>query len=358
MATESLLFQNERMKKYGLLVLICTTLGLLFFVYIFYSNQGRFPSIQLEAEEYLACTLITNLAGFLAWKLDKQLDGWIHWRSHFLLRFLSGFLLNGIVVIVFVITSTLLILDSSQQDMIKLGILLAIALFIYEIFYGLFYSYRYYAKTQIEQMQLDRLQLELQFESLKNQISPHYLFNCLNTVSSLLFKDTFIAEQFIRRMADTFRYVIDNQKQKLVTVREEIEFVKAYYFLLQVRYEQHLNLNINLPKNLFNTCIPPMTLQLLVENAVKHNKISKEFPLTIYISAQDNTRILVSNSKTVSEKAVSFQIGLNNIINRYHYFSSEKVIIKDEARYTVILPVIKSLEQTEKFQTQATPQLA
>jgi cytochrome bd-type quinol oxidase subunit 2 len=142
MATESLLFQNERMKKYGLLVLICTTLGLLFFIYIFYSNHGRFPSIQLEAEEYLACTLITNLAGFLAWKLDKQLDRWIHWRSHFLLRFLSGFLLNGIVVIVFVITSTLLILDSSQQDMIKLGILLAIALFIYEIFYGLFYSYR------------------------------------------------------------------------------------------------------------------------------------------------------------------------------------------------------------------------
>ncbi|MDZ7649875.1 MAG: histidine kinase [Cytophagales bacterium] len=150
----------------------------------------------------------------MPWKLDKQLDRWIHWRSHFLLRFISGFLLNGIVVIAFVIVSTLLILKSSEQDMIKLGILLAIALFIYEIFYGLFFSYIYYAKTQVEQMQLNRLQLELQFESLKNQISPHYLFNCLNTVSSLLFKDTFyLPSRFIRRMADTFRYVIDNQKQ-------------------------------------------------------------------------------------------------------------------------------------------------
>jgi two-component system, LytTR family, sensor kinase len=342
MASFSNTLQNRSMKKYGLLALICTTLGLLFFIYIFYSNHGRFPSLYLEADEYLICTVITNLAGFIAWQVDKILDRWIHWRSHFLVRFISGFILNGILVLVFAITASLILLESRTEDMIKLGIQLAISLFIYEIFYGLFYSYQYYAKTQVEQMRLDRLQLELQFESLKNQISPHYLFNCLNTVSSLLFKDTSMAEQFIRRMADTFRYVIDNQKQKLVTVREEIEFVKAYYYLLQVRYEQHLTLEINLPKNLFNTYIPPMTLQLLVENAVKHNKISKDHPLLVYISAQDNTRILVSNSKTVLEKSESFQIGLNNITSRYQFFSNEKVIIKNEERFTVILPVIKS----------------
>jgi two-component system, LytTR family, sensor kinase len=329
------------MKKYGLLVLICTVLGLLFFFYIFYSNHGRFPSLQLEADEYLICTLITNLCGFIAWQVDKLLDRWLHWRSHFLARFISGYLLNGILVLGFALTANLILLRARTEDMIKLGILLALALFIYEIFYGLFYSYQYYAKTHVEQMRLDRLQLELQFESLKNQISPHYLFNCLNTVSSLLFKDTFMAEQFIRRMADTFLYVLDNQKQKLVTVSEEIEFVKAYYYLLRARYEQHLSLEFNLPKNLLNTFIPPMTLQLLVENAVKHNKISKEHPLLIYISAQDNTHILVSNSKTASEKGESFQIGLTNIISRYQFFSTEKVVIRNESHFTVVLPVIK-----------------
>ncbi len=335
------------MKKYGLLVLICTALGLVFFIYIFYSNKGHFPSLQLEADEYLICTLTTNLAGFLAWQIDKVLDRWISWRSYFLARFISGFLLNGIVVIAFAVSANLFLLEARTEDMIKLGILLAITLFIYEIFYGLFYSFQYYAKTQVEQMRLDRLQLELQFESLKNQISPHYLFNCLNTVSSLLFNDTFMAEQFIRRMADTFRYVIDNQKQKLVTVREEIEFVKAYYYLLQVRYEQHLTLEINLPKNLYNTFIPPMTMQLLVENAVKHNKISKEHPLLVYISAQDNTRLLVSNSKTITEKGESFQIGLKSITSRYQFFSSEKIIIKNDERFTVILPVIKNSTKEE-----------
>jgi two-component system, LytTR family, sensor kinase len=335
------IFQNRFMKKFGLLAIICTSLGVLFFIYIFYSNHGRFPSLKLEAYEYLICIVITNVAGFLAWQTDKLLDRWIHWRTHFLARFLSGFLINGILVLAFAITANLLLLEARTEDVIKLGILLAISLFIYEIFYGLLYSYQFYAKTQVEHMRLDRLQLELQFESLKSQISPHYLFNCLNTVSSLLFKDTFMAEQFIRRMADTFRYVIDNQKQKLVTVREEIEFVKAYYYLLQVRYEQHLALEFNLPKSLYDTFIPPMTLQLLVENAVKHNKISKENPLLIYISAQDNTRIIVANSKTVAEKRESFQIGLTTITSRYQFFTEEKIIIKDEARFTVIIPVLK-----------------
>lgn len=347
MSTLPKLFQNRPMKKYGLLVGICTSLGLMFFIYIFYSNNGHFPSLQVEADAILICAVITNLAGFTAWQVDKILDRWINWRNHFLFRFISGFIVNGTLVLLFSISASKLLLAMSNNDMIKLGILLALTLFIYEIFYGLFYSYRYYAKNQVEEMRLDRLQLELQFESLKTQISPHYLFNCLNTVSSLLFKDTVIAEQFIRRMADTFRYVIDNQKQKLVTVREEVEFVKAYYYLLQVRYEQHLTLEINLPKNLYNTFIPPMTLQLLVENAVKHNRISREQPLLIYISAQDNTRILVSNSKTTTEKSESFQIGLTNIVSRYQFFTTEKVVVKNETRFMVVLPVLKDIHSKQ-----------
>lgn len=334
-------FPRIFMKKYSTLVLICTLLAVVFFLYIFYSAKGRFPSLKFEAYEFIVFTLIINIAAFIAWQFDKVLDTWIDWRTHFLLRFISGFFLNGILVLLLCITASVLLLEIRNDDVIRMGILLIITLFISEIFYGLFYSYRYYAKTQVEAMQLERLQLELQFNSLKTQISPHYLFNCLNTVSSLLFKDTVMAEQFIRRMAETFRYVIDNQKEKLVSVSEEIEFVKAYYYLLQARYEQHVTLEVNLPKNLLHTLIPPMTLQLLVENAVKHNKISKEQPLLIYISALDNTRIIVSNSKTATTPTASLQVGLQNIINRYQFFTSEKVAIKNEGRFTVTLPVIK-----------------
>lgn len=334
------------MKKYGTLLLACTLLGILFFVYIFYSAEGKFPSLKFEAYEFVVFTTILNLTALIAWRFDRMLDKWIDWRTHFLLRFISGLFLNGVLVLALSITASILLLDIRNDDVIRMGILLIITLFISEIFYGLFYSYRYYAKTQVEAMRLERLQLELQFSSLKTQISPHYLFNCLNTVSALLFKDTMMAEQFIRRMADTFRYVIDNQKEKLVTVSKEVEFVKAYYYLLQARYEQHLMLEINLPKNLYHTLIPPMTLQLLVENAVKHNKISKEQPLLIYISAQDNTQLIVSNSKTTATRVESLQIGLNNIISRYRFFTSGKVTVKNEVRFTVTLPVIKAFSKT------------
>ena len=217
-----------------------------------------------------------------------------------------------------------------------------ISVSIYEIFYGLFYSYHHYAVTQAGQLRSDRWQLELQFESLKSQISPHYLFNCLNTVSSLLYKDARIAEEFIRRMADTFRYVLVHQKQKLVTLREELDFVKSYYFLLQVRYEYHLQLEINIPQNILESMIPPMTLQLLVENAVKHNAISKEQPLLVYISAKDNTCLLISNTKTsIIKPRTSFNVGLDNIHKRYGFFTSQKVVVRDEERFLVQLPVLK-----------------
>ena len=191
-------------------------------------------------------------------------------------------------------------------------------------------------------LQSDRWQLELQFESLKSQISPHYLFNCLNTVSSLLYRDSRIAEEFVRRMADTFRYVLGNQKHKLVTLREELEFVKAYYFLLQVRYEYHLQLEINIPQNILDSWIPPMTLQLLVENAVKHNAISKDQPLLVYLGAKDNTHLIVYNTKTQSVKPLtSFRVGLENIHMRYSFFTSEKVVVQNAEKFQVHLPIIK-----------------
>jgi LytS/YehU family sensor histidine kinase len=237
-----------------------------------------------------------------------------------------------------------------HEEIWKLGILLLISIFLYEIFYGWLYSYRYFATVQVEQLQSERLQMELQFESLKSQISPHYLFNCLNTISSLLYNDDGTAEEFIRRMADTFRYVISNQQKQLVTLQEEIEFVKAYYYLLQVRYQSHLQLEVNLPSNLMNSYVPPLAVQILVENAVKHNEISKTHPLFIYLSAQDNTFINISSTKTIkSQSAQSFKIGLENIKSRYRYFTDEKVVIKDQDKFVVQLPVIKAHRLSAKL---------
>ncbi len=333
------------MKKYILLTLGCIALGCLSFMYIQYSMTGAFPSPATRVKEYFVAAAFTIVLGFIIFHADKLLDRLIHWKNNFLLRFISGLGANMIILVAFQTTVSNWLLARNAEETLKLIILFIIIVFIYEIFYGLFFSYRYYAVTQAEQLRSERWQLELQFESLKSQISPHYLFNCLNTVSSLLYKDTHVAEEFIRRMADTFRYVLAHEKQKLVTLREEIEFVKAYYFLLQVRYEYHLQLEINLGQNVLDSMIPPMTLQLLVENAVKHNAISKDQPLLVYISAVDNTSLQVFNTKTRSVKpTTSFKVGLDNIHKRYSFFTSEKVLVRDEEKFMVQLPILRNVQ--------------
>jgi len=340
---------GKAIRKVVLLVLACTVLGLLFFLYLHYSKTGRLPSYPFQNDLILQAIIGTNLLGLLVFQTDPLLNRLLNWKTNFLLRFLTGFIVNVALAVSVIILAGAFFLKSEFEELWKLSILFTIGIFIYEIFYGWFFSYRYYAVTQVEQLRGERWHLELQFESLKSQISPHYLFNCMNTISSLLYKDSHMAEEFIRRMADTFRYVLSNQKQKLVSLREEVEFVKAYYYLLQVRYEHHLRLEINLPKNLLDTRIPPMALQMLVENAVKHNLISKEQPLLVYISAQDNTYVNVTSTKTVAIQSVtSFRVGLDNIRNRYQFFTREKIVVKDDDKFTVQLPVIRPKPLTAK----------
>lgn len=333
---------RRKFQTYTLLVIISSVLAIFIFVFVHYSQTGYFPSIKLQGIRYLQAIGTTIVLALIIFSIDKFLDRLIHWQRSFILRFITGFIVNGLLTVILLSTLGALVININSEEFLKLILLFVITIFIYEIFYGFFFSYYYYAVTQAQKLQSERWQLELQFESLKSQISPHYLFNCLNTVSSLLYKDSNTAEDFIRRMADTFRYVLSHQRQKLVTLREEIEFVKSYYFLLQVRYEYHLQMEINLPQNVMDSMIPPMTLQLLVENAVKHNAISKTEPLLVYISARDNTHLIISNTKTRSQKpSTSFRVGLENIHKRYGFFTSEKVLVRDEEKFIVQLPVIR-----------------
>lgn len=346
------------MKKYGILFLIVSTLGISIFAYLYYSETGKLPLFGAQFRLFLLSIVLANLSGFVISYLDKQLDRFINWRKIFFTRFVAGFVVNVLAVSVLIggLGYAIVFFDKTEpgpfylqwhEEIWKLGILTLIILFIYEVFYGWFYSYRYFASTQVDQLRSERWQMELQFETLKSQISPHYLFNCLNTISSLLYKDSMIAEEFIRRMADTFRYVLRNQQKKLVTLSEELNFVKSYYYLMQVRYQDHLQLDINIPSRLLDSMVPPLAIQMLIENAVKHNEISKKHPLFIYISAQDNTLINVSSTKTITSNAESLSVGLANIRNRYKFFTNENIVIKNTDKFIVQLPVIKMYSPTE-----------
>lgn len=343
-------------RKLGLIFLIAGITGWLVLTFLYYSETGTTPSFVETIAAYVWCFFISALVGLFLYQLSLWLNRYLTWNN-FPVRFIIGYIVHTVFAIaagaIFIYLYTWLSgplwdgFSLANKDIYwKFSILMIVILFVYNVIYALLFSYEQYEIVQIENLQNNRRQLELQFEALKSQISPHYLFNSLNTISSLLYNDPQSAEQFIRRLAQTYEYILSTQQKEYVSVREEVEFVKSYYYLLRIRFQQLLTLEINLPNNVMNTRIPPLTLQMLVENAVKHNAIQPDQPLFIYISALDNTYLKIANTKSKNTiQPTSFKVGLENIKQRYLYLTSKKIQVTNDAQFIVSLPVIKEVAQ-------------
>lgn len=347
---------NVILRKWIFIISIGAILMVLFYGYLHFSETGTFLSVANNFRGIAISIATGSVLGVVIYSINKLLDKWIPWKNQFTARFLAGYIVNIVIALGVTLGSAWIFthafssrvfghrISIEDEDVVwKICILVFTSIFIYKIIYALLYSYQHYAVAQIESLQNERRQLELQFEALKAQVSPHYLFNSLNTISSLLFKDLPSAEQFIRRLAQTYQYILSTQDKKYVLLRDELEFVKSYYYLLRIRFQQQLDLDINVPSGILNTRIPPLTLQMLVENAVKHNNLSGDKKLFIYITAQDNTFLKVINTKTENNGSIhSFHVGLENIRKRYQFFTNIAIQVKDDERFMVTLPVIHS----------------
>jgi len=188
---------------------------------------------------------------------------------------------------------------------------------------------------------LARENIQSQFEALKNQVDPHFLFNSLNTLAALIDEDNDPAQKYLEQLSDVYRYVLLNKDRSTVTLEEELAFVESYLYLNKTRFRENLQVETRISEMQQNRKIAPLSLQMLVENAIKHNVISRDKPLTIRIS-QENDWITVENN--VQEKSVfekSTKVGLQNIINRYSYLSTQPVEITNEpGLFTVRLPLL------------------
>lgn len=362
-----------RIRRILLVLAVAFSIGILIFAYLHFSEKGYFAAFRETPSGFLGSGLIAATTGLLLYFTNRMIDQWIPWRRNFAARFITGYIASLALAFVttFGLAATCVSMGGTDffwdgyspydEDMnIKVGILLAAAIFIYTVIYALLYSYQQYAVAQLEHLQQERKQTELQFEALKSQLSPHYLFNSLNTISSLIYKDTPSAEQFVRRLAQTYQYILSTQHRRYVLVQEEIDFVQSYYYLLRIRFQQQLSLEVNLPASVLRSRIPPLTLQILVENAVKHNVLhQQDQKLFIYISAQDNTYLRIINTKAQSTGTVhSFRLGLENIRKRYEFFTDRKIVIRDDEKFTVALPVLsdaldgrgESVKETQRFE--------
>ncbi|MFY0600671.1 MAG: histidine kinase [Cyclobacteriaceae bacterium] len=196
------------------------------------------------------------------------------------------------------------------------------------------------AAIQAEQFKNDSLKSK--YESLKNQVNPHFLFNSLNALSSLVYDDQAKAVEFIRNLSQVYRYVLDKKDLELVPLEDELSFLKNYVFLQKIRFGDNLKLDLDLQSK--EGMIPPIALQILIENAIKHNIVSESKPLTIEVVVTD-LHCQVSNNIQEKLEKDSTGIGLSNLKSRYDFLTDRQVeITNSEVEFIVKIPVLKLSE--------------
>jgi two-component system LytT family sensor kinase len=229
---------------------------------------------------------------------------------------------------------------TSKESFSYLIVSVAITLLINAIMIAVDF-FRFWKISLTEKEELKRTSLSAEFEALKNQVSPHFLFNSLNTLSSLIDENPKQANEFVQKLASVYRYVLTHRDKETVLLHEEIDFVKAYIFLNKIRFGINLNTSIDIDATCIGKNIPTLTIQMLIENAIKHNVISAQKPLYIAISCLNDYLTVENNLQAKLTTNESNGIGLSNIVERYNYLTDKKVLInKSETKFSVSVPLI------------------
>jgi LytS/YehU family sensor histidine kinase len=200
------------------------------------------------------------------------------------------------------------------------------------------------AETEkVRRAQTEKAKAEAELEALKNQIDPHFIFNSLNTLSHLIEEKPVKAKLFNDNLADVYRYILQNKARDLVLLREEMEFLQGYFSLLIIRFEKAVQLNIDVPDDILDEfLIPPISLQVMAENAIKHNEFTNSTPLRIDVVMKDDHLIVNNNLHKKTLRKASSKIGLQNLNERYMLTTKNFITIKEDGNnFTVTLPLLK-----------------
>lgn len=233
--------------------------------------------------------------------------------------------------------------DSAQMLVLNIyGLLFIIP--ILSINFGIYFM-MLWKKAEVKSTLLNERHLRSQLDALRLQVDPHFLFNSLNVLAGLIEKDSKGAQYFLEKFAEVYRYILQYQKEDLVPLQIEVSFVQAYVHLLQQRFGKALQINIAIPDDENQQlAIPPMALQMLIENAVKHNVIAKETPLLVDVRLTNgNTLTIINNYQPLSlEKKDKPGTGMDNIRKRYMHLSDDAPVFQiEDKHYKVVLPLFE-----------------
>jgi two-component system LytT family sensor kinase len=203
-------------------------------------------------------------------------------------------------------------------------------------------AYRRLEDVQVRAERLEKENVQAQFAALKSQVNPHFLFNSLSILSSLVYADAELSEKFIDQLSRAYRYILEQKDNERVLLKTELEFIQAYRFLLNIRFENKFDVLLNVPEeDQKRYSIAPLTLQLLVENAVKHNRMSAKEPLRVHIDLEGECLVVRNNRQLRPQSEASTGVGLQNIINRYALLTDRPVWIgESDGGFIVKIPLL------------------
>lgn len=295
------------------------------------------------------------LAWVLLWKgneyIATYLNNRISWVNQTKLRFTLGmvFMITYTTLVLFLIQYFFYFIGYSGTKIAPVGTYLfsiGLTIFISLLFHSAAFL-KSWRQAELDKEKLKNERLSSQYEALKSQVNPHFLFNSLNALSSLVYEDPDQAAKFIQQLSKVYRYVLDNRDKETVSLSTEINFVESYLFLQKIRYGENLRYDLQIQNDL-NFRVAPLSVQMLIENAIKHNIISTEEPLFIKLYIDEEGYLVTKNNLQVKNIINEFSgIGLENIKARYLYFTKKPVIAdKTQQEFIVKLPLI--IQQTDK----------
>lgn len=306
-----------------------------------------------DAAAYARVTFLCFCLWVLLWRGNSIITDIINKRVSWLTDPIRRLLIGLAAAIIYTISIVLLIMYTFQWVFgFKLGgnvqYTLIYSVIITLIVCVLLHSREFFLnwrKLELDTAQLRNESLTSRYESLKNQMDPHFLFNSLNVLTNLVYQDPDRSAAFIKQLAEVYRYVLDTRHNELVALDEERKFVNAYLYLNRIRFGEKLIINDEL--NGASGWIPPLAVQMLVENAIKHNVISEEDPLHIRLFV-DNGYVVVENNlqRRQQIEGATSGIGLENISKRYEMISQQKIQVEETLHtFRVRLPLIEKPDE-------------
>ena len=306
-------------------------------------------SNDIQALNYVLILLGLPTIIFCNHYITKILDNRLPWVTYkerrFILQVLIGLLVSLVCITLLYIVLKKIYTDT-DPDTLQLLLIniygIALIVPVISIFFGLKFLNEW-NRYKLESERLEKENARSQMMSLRNHLDPHFLFNNLNILSSLMDHDIELSQTYLVKFAEVYRTILKSELSDLTTLSEEMELIRAYIFLIQIRWKDGLDIEIKFDDKELNYALPPLSVQMLIENAIKHNVISKSSPLRIDLEISDKY-LKVTNSKELklSNKSKSGGTGLENIKNRYAYFTDIPVLIEDsEKHFSVSLPLLE-----------------